>query len=496
MIDVAMPQMGESIAEGTVTRWLKAVGDRVERDEPLLEISTDKVDAEIPSPASGELKEILVNAGETVAIQTILARIDDGDAAVAASPSAPPTALPTPPGSGPVEERAPDEVSAEAAQDETEPSQDAEETGAAADELRRTRSSPLVRRMAAEHRLDISAIKGTGLGGRVTKQDVLDHIANASPTPPPAPPAPIELHPPLRRAEPSDASILGTPAPRPIASPPETPAPVPAPPAAPPPAAAPPRPAPAPAVPRQGPLPAAPTMTPASHAPARDHVVPMSPIRRKTAEHMLASKRTAAHATTLFEIDMTRVDQLRAGHKRAYQERGIPLTYLPFILKATVDALKAHPLLNASLAGDRIVYHRDINLGIAVALEHGLIVPVIRNADEKNVLGLARAVVDLAERARSKRLKVEEVQGGTFTITNPGVFGSLFGTPIIPQPQVAILAVGVIEKRPVVREEAIAIRSMAYFALSFDHRIIDGADADRFMAQVKRGLLEFDESAL
>jgi 2-oxoglutarate dehydrogenase E2 component (dihydrolipoamide succinyltransferase) len=222
----------------------------------------------------------------------------------------------------------------------------------------------------------------------------------------------------------------------------------------------------------------------------------MSPIRKKTAEHMVASRRISAHATTLFEIDMTRVDQLRAAHKRAYHERGVPLTYLPFILKATIDSLKAYPLLNASVDGDQIIYHRDINLGVAVALEHGLIVPIIRNADEKNVLGLARAIADLAERARTKRLKVEEVQGGTFTLTNPGVFGSLFGAPIIHQPQVAILAVGVIEKRPVVREDAIAIRSMAYFALSFDHRIVDGADADRFMAHLKRGLMEFDESAL
>jgi pyruvate dehydrogenase E2 component (dihydrolipoamide acetyltransferase) len=479
MIDVAMPQMGESIAEGTVTRWLKAVGDRVERDEPLLEISTDKVDAEIPAPASGVLKEILVNEGQTVAIQTVLARIDAADIAAPPPPAATPAAEAEPAVSGAAEEAAPAapaDASTGVAPDEAEPSHEPEDDGVSADELRRTRSSPLVRRIAAEHHLDISAIKGTGLAGRVTKQDVLGHLAKATPAPAPAPPAPFELRPPLRRAEAPAASIFGVPAPRPDVPPVRPPQ--------------------APAVPRQGPLPAVAATPAATRAPSRDHIVPMSPIRKKTAEHMLASKRTAAHATTLFEIDMTRVDQLRAAHKRTYQERGVPLTYLPFILKATIDALKAHPLLNASLAGDRIIYHRDINLGIAVALEHGLIVPVIRNADEKNVLGLAHAVSDLAERARTKRLKVEEVQGGTFTITNPGVFGSLFGTPIIPQPQVAILAVGVIEKRPVVREEAIAIRSMAYFALTFDHRIIDGADADRFMAQIKRGLLEFDESAL
>jgi pyruvate dehydrogenase E2 component (dihydrolipoamide acetyltransferase) len=223
----------------------------------------------------------------------------------------------------------------------------------------------------------------------------------------------------------------------------------------------------------------------------------MSPIRRKTAEHMIASKRTSAHVTTVFEIDMTRADQLRRKYRENYEERsGVKLTYMPFILKATVDALKAFPVVNASIEGDDILYRKDINIGVAVALDWGLIVPVIHNADEKNILGLARAVNDLAERARSKRLKVEEVQGGTFTITNPGVFGSLFGTPIINQPQVAILGVGTIEKRPVVRDDAIAIRTMAYFALSFDHRLVDGAEADRFMAHVKRGLQEFDESAL
>jgi 2-oxoglutarate dehydrogenase E2 component (dihydrolipoamide succinyltransferase) len=223
----------------------------------------------------------------------------------------------------------------------------------------------------------------------------------------------------------------------------------------------------------------------------------MSPIRRKTAEHMTASKRTSAHVTTVFEIDMTRADLLRRKYRESYEERsGVKLTYMPFILKATVDALKAFPVVNASIDGDNVLYRKDINIGVAVALDWGLIVPVIHNADEKNVLGLARAVNDLAERARSKRLKVEEVQGGSFTLTNPGVFGSLFGTPIINQPQVAILGVGTIEKRPVVREDAIAIRTMAYFALSFDHRLVDGAEADRFMAHVKRGLQEFDESAL
>jgi pyruvate dehydrogenase E2 component (dihydrolipoyllysine-residue acetyltransferase) len=314
-----------------------------------------------------------------------------------------------------------------------------------AEELRGSRSSPVVRKIAAEHQVDIREIPGTGIGGRVTKQDILTHIEK-------------------RPAGPASAAGPG-PAPAPAAAPhalaPETP------------------------------------VVPAFHPGERVEIVPMSAIRRKTAEHMVLSKRISAHVTTVFEIDMSRVDQLRAKYRHAYEERsGVKLTYTPFIIKATVDALKAFPILNSSVDGERIAYKKDINIGLAVALDWGLIVPVIRSADEKNVLGLARTVTDLAERARAKRLKVEEVQGGTFTITNPGVFGSLFGTPIINQPQVAILGVGTIEKRPVVRDDAIAIRTMAYFALSFDHRIVDGADADRFMAQVKTGLQEFDETAL
>jgi 2-oxoglutarate dehydrogenase E2 component (dihydrolipoamide succinyltransferase) len=336
-----------------------------------------------------------------------------------------------------------------------------------ADELRQQRSSPVVRKIAAEHNLDIRNIPGTGIAGRVTKQDILSHMEAKpaeAPAPPPAPPS----------APP--ASAAPRPAPAPSAPPASPSAPVSAPSAVP------------------SPPPSAP---PSSSAGSRVEVVPMSPIRKRTAEHMVLSKRTSAHVTTVFEIDMTRVDQLRQKYGPQYQERsGVKLTYMPFIIKATVDALKAFPVLNSSVEGDAIIYRHDINLGIAVALDWGLIVPVIRNADEKNVLGLARAVNDLAERARLKRLKVEEVQGGTFTITNPGVFGSLFGTPIINQPQVAILGVGVIEKRTVVRDDAIAIRTMAYFALSFDHRIVDGSDADRFMAHVKKGLQEFDESAL
>jgi pyruvate dehydrogenase E2 component (dihydrolipoamide acetyltransferase) len=314
-----------------------------------------------------------------------------------------------------------------------------------AEELRLTRSSPVVRKIAAEHQVDLRAIPGTGIGGRVTKQDILGHIEIRPETP--APTA-------------SDAAPT-TPAPPPPAARPDVARP--------------------------------PAIAPGG---ARVEVVPMSPIRRKTAEHMVLSKRTSAHVSTLFEIDMTRIDQLRQKHRASFEERGVRLTYTPFVLKAVVDALKAFPVVNASIDGENVVYHKDVNLGVAVALDWGLIVPVIHHADERNVLGLARAVNDLADRARARKLKVEEVQGGTFTVTNPGVFGSLFGTPIISQPQVAILGIGTIEKRPVVRDDAIAIRTMCYVALTFDHRLVDGADADRFMAQIKATLQDFDEAAL
>jgi 2-oxoglutarate dehydrogenase E2 component (dihydrolipoamide succinyltransferase) len=349
-----------------------------------------------------------------------------------------------------------------------------------AEELRLTRSSPVVRKIAAEHQVDIRAIPGSGIGGRVTKQDILGHIETRSDTPAPTPEAPTPDGPAPAPPAPD--------APAPAAAAPDALAPATAAPEVPaldapalPPAAAPPDLAPPPARAPGG---------------TRVEVVPMSPIRRKTAEHMVLSKRTSAHVSTVFEIDMTRIDQLRQKHKASFEERGVRLTYTPFILKAVVDALKAFPVVNASIDGDNVVYHKDVNLAVAVALDWGLIVPVIHHADEKNVLGLARAVKDLADRARAKKLKVEEVQGGTFTVTNPGVFGSLFGTPIINQPQVAILGIGTIEKRPVVRDDAIAIRTMCYFALTFDHRLVDGADADRFMAHVKATLQEFDEAGL
>jgi pyruvate dehydrogenase E2 component (dihydrolipoamide acetyltransferase) len=544
MTDVIMPQMGESIAEGTVTKWLKNVGDKIERDEPLFEISTDKVDAEIPAPAAGVLKEIRVAAGATVPINTVVGVIAGaGEAAVAApapsatapaaEPAAAPVVGPVPvpsPGPVPVPSPAPSSLptpnpavpapvftlepptapplravpppAAAAPPAPPPPAAEKPRSEMTVEELRQARSSPVVRNIAAEHNVDIRQIQGTGISGRVTKQDILGHIEGrpaapaaapgaapmpslASPTPAPTPiasaarPAPsgpgaVPLPASMPRADTTGATTAPTPFPA---------APIPS---APTPAAAN---ATAVSPPAPGPRP--------TGAGARVEVVPMSPIRRKTAEHMVQSKRTSAHVATVFEIDMTRVDQLRHKYRTTYEERsGIRLTYLPFILKATVDALKAFPVLNASLEGDNILYRRDINLGIAVALDWGLIVPVIHNADEKNLLGLARAVNDLADRARAKKLKVDEVQGGTFTLTNPGVFGSLFGTPIINQPQVGILGIGTIEKRPVVRDDAIAIRTMAYFCLSFDHRLVDGADADRFMAHIKKGLQEFDETSL
>lgn len=417
-------------------------------------------------------------------------------------------------------------------------------------ELRIARSSPVVRKIAAEFSVDINDVPGTGLGGRVTREDILAYVETRkaalirkpdaevqqlsvalprpaaaafavmvpdSPAPtqvvPPAPPvvvAPPPPPPPVVVMAPPVETVL----PPVVTSivPPSAPAPRPAPVEAAPvavpvvPQIAPPPPPvlrapvvpPVPVVPPTPPVPVPPATAAASSTAApRVERVPMSPIRKKTAEHMLMSKRTSAHVSTVWEIDMSRIAMLRDKYKKSYNDRsGVKLTYTPFIVKAATDALKAFPVLNSSVDGDAIAYRKDVNIGMAVALDWGLIVPVISNADEKNVLGLAKAVNDLGERARTKKLKVEEVQGGTFTITNPGVFGSLFGTPIINQPQVAILGVGTIEKRPVVRDDAIAIRTMAYFCLTFDHRIVDGADADKFMAHLKNGLQNFDESAL
>lgn len=438
MTDVVMPQMGESIVEGTLTRWLKKPGERVERDEPLFEISTDKVDSEIPSPAAGVLKDVLVQEGATVSINTVVARIDDGSGAAAAAPApaAEPVAAPAPP-PGPVPPAAAPvaEPAAEAAAPTPEPEPAAEDLGPL---------SPLVRRMVREHNIDVRYLRGTGAGGRITKQDVENYLAARSGAPAPAAPAPAPAMPP------------------------------PAPPAAP---------------------ATLPPLPPAGAAKTR--VEPMSTMRQKIAEHMVMSKRTSAHVTTVHKVDMTKVAKMRAKQKDEFQSRyGYGLTFLPFVVRAAAEALRAFPLFNSSIERTNILYHNDINIGIAVALENGLIVPVIRAADEKNVVGLQRSIVDLAARARSRQLKPDEVTGGTFSITNFGSFGSIFATPVINQPQVAILGVGAVEKVPVVIDEAIAIRSVAHLALTFDHRLIDGALADQFCQKVKAVLENWSESVL
>ena len=430
-VDVVMPQMGESIAEGTITRWIKQLGESVQRDEPLFEISTDKVDAEIPSPAAGKLVEIKNQTGETVPVNQIVAIIET-DASAAVSAPAPPAAPAPAPAPAKPAAAAPAPAPAKPAPAPPAPAAPARAEAPAGDG---GFVSPVVRKIAAEHGIDPSSVPGTGAGGRVTKKDILDHIAKG------APPA-------AARA-----------------------------------AAAAPSPAPAPSV---------------SFSPgARVERQAMSAMRKKIAEHMIESRRTSAHVHSVFEVDMTRVVRLRASHKDLYEERhGTKLTITPFFVKAVCDGLRAWPVINASVEGDEIVYKKDLNIGIAVALDWGLIVPVVRNADELSLAGMAKRINDLAERARSKKLLPDEVQGGTFTITNPGIFGGVFGLPIINQPQVAILGLGGIEKRPVVVDDAIAIRSMMYMSMSYDHRIVDGAVADQFLAMVKRGLQEFDESLL
>ena len=435
MIDVVMPQMGESIVEGTLTKWLKKPGDKVERDEPLFEISTDKVDTEIPSPAAGTLGELLVQEGQTVQVNAVVARISDNGAggpaaapaAAAATPPPPPAPAAAAPPAPPVETRsaaAPVPAPPKAAEVK-------EPTGPL---------SPLVRRMARENNIDLSTVRGTGAGGRITKEDIEAVIGGSKAAAAPAPrPAPVQAPPPA-----------------------------------------------APAVPISR---AEPT--------AKTRIEPMSNMRIKIAEHMVMSKRVSAHVTTVHRVDMTRVAKMRARHKEDFAARyGISLTFLPFVARATVEALSAFPILNGSIDGTNIIYHNEIHLGIAVALDNGLIVPVIRNADEKNVLGLQRSIVDLASRARARQLKPDEIQGGTFSITNFGSFGSVFATPIINQPQVAILGVGTVEKVPVVVDDAIAIRSQCYLALTFDHRLIDGALGDQFTARVKSVLENWSEEIL
>jgi 2-oxoglutarate dehydrogenase E2 component (dihydrolipoamide succinyltransferase) len=453
--DVVMPQMGESIAEGTVVRWIKKVGDKVDRDEPLFEISTDKVDAEVPSPAAGVVSEIRVREGETVPVNSVVAVIGQAGEARAATAPPPPkpspqpdgATAPTPPPAPPAahagtERAAARAVEPQSRQGPSEISSDRDE-GHAADAIRQ-RSSPLVRKLARENNVDISQLHGTGIAGRVTKDDILRYIASGGGQ---------EGREGQERQDGRQAVQRERVAQFPRVEPPK----------------------PAPA-----------------NVGVAGQVVPMSVMRKKIAEHMVMSRRTSAHVHSVFEVNFSRVAQIRDAKKAEYERAGARLTYLSFIIKAAIDSLRAMPVLNASIDGDNIVYHKEINIGIAVALDWGLIVPVIKNADERNLLGLSRVVADLANRARSKQLKPDEVAGGTFTITNPGGFGAQFGMPIINQPQVAILGVGAIEKRAIVIDDAIAIRPMAYLTLGYDHRLIDGAVADQFMAMVKQRLENWD----
>ena len=452
--DIIMPQMGESITEGTITKWRVAVGDTVERDDPLFDIATDKVDTEVPAALTGRLVEILVPEGETVTVNSVVGRIAaEGEGwspggAPAAAPQADGAAAPDGAAEG-------DDAPVEAAPEAPAPPVDGED--APPEPVRRQpRSSPLVRRMAREHGVDLTDVPGTGEGGRVSKQDMLAFLESRKAAPaeaaaPPEPPA-VATPPPPAAAEPGDDA----------------------------------------AAPPSEPIPAAPVTL------EGDRTEPLTHMRRSIADHMLRSRRTSAHVTTVFEVDMSRVVAVRAANGPAFESRaGVRLTLMPFFAQAAIEALGEFPILNASLGEDHIAYHRSVNLGVAVALPDGLIVPVLDRADERNFMGIARGIADLAKRARAGALTPEEVQGGTFTITNPGPFGALFGTPIIAQPQVAILGVGGVHKRPVVvDQDAIAVRSMVFLALSFDHRLIDGAVADQFMAAVKSRLENWPEGDL
>ncbi len=465
---VIMPQMGESIFEGTITKWLKKVGDKIERDEPLFEISTDKVDSEIPSPAAGIVGQILVPEGKTVQINTVVAIIE-GEGETAQKPAAAPEVPVMPP--APPQRQTAAEAAAPAPVAETKapepwtaPAPPPAVVAAVPEpaplvQPRDIRTSPLVRRLAREHRIDLSEIRGTGLEGRITKQDVMDYLERrgepvevqpaAAPASPPALPRPVPIEVPVAapRIEVS-APVIPVVAPRVESVPSEMP-----------------------------------------RFLGESETVAMTAMRKAIAEHMVLSKRTSAHVNTIFEVDMTPVVRLREQHKEEFEKReGIKLTYTPFFVKALVDTVREFPIVNCSVSGDTIVYKKRINVGIAVALEIGLIVPMIKDAQLKSFTGIALACYDLSSRARSKKLRPDEVQNGTISITNPGIYGSLFGTPIISQPQVAILGVGGIEKRPVVIDDAIAIRSMVYLSLSFDHRVIDGAVADQFMASLKARL--------
>lgn len=444
-VDVVMPQMGESIAEGTLSRWLKKVGDTVKRDEPIFEISTDKVDAEIPAPSGGTLAEVIVTEGQTVPVGTVVARLEtEVGAAVAAPPAAAksPAAAPAP---GPAKEAAaatapprtagpgPTTVSPGTGRPE---SGRVSGNGNSLEDRLRTKSSPLVRKIAAEHGIELSAIPGSGLAGRVTKRDILQVIESGAAVARPSMHAPSGAEPAPVQVEPWPGDVVEN----------------------------------------------------------------MSKIRRLTSDHMVVARRHAAHVTSFFEIDLTRVARLRQKARADFEaQTGQKLTFLPYIIRVVIDALKQHPVLNAAHNGSQVIYRKQYNIGIAVALDWGLIVPVIKQADDLSLSGLTKALNDLADRARTRRLKPEEVHNATFTITNPGVFGSLMGTPIIPAGTSAILGLGAIEKRPKVMtgpdgEDVIAIRTCAHFSLSFDHRIVDGADADKFLATLKRGLESYPDT--
>jgi 2-oxoglutarate dehydrogenase E2 component (dihydrolipoamide succinyltransferase) len=436
-VDVIMPQMGESIAEGTMVKWLKKVGDQIQRDEPLFEISTDKVDAEIPSPADGVLIEILVKEGETVEINTVVGRIGEKGE----KPAGPPQQAQAPQAQAP-QAQAP-QAQAPQAQAPSAPAPPAAAAPAAA--ARPVRSSPVVQKIAAEHGIDVSLIDGTGAGGRVTKKDILNYIEQ-------------------------QAGVAGAPTPQQVAAAPAAPQ-----------AQAP-----------QAQAPPSPTVEavrgPAFVAGQNEVREEMSIMRKKIAEHMVMSKQTSPHVYSIFEIDMSSVVERRKVLKPEFAAEGVKLTFLPFFMEAVIRGVKEFPIVNASVDGDHIVYKKNVNIGVAVALESGLIVPVVKHADQMNLLGLAKVAQDLADRARTKRLVPDDVQGGTFTITNVGVFGSVFGLPIINQPQVAILGLGTIVKRPVVIDDMIAIKPIAHVSLSYDHRVVDGADASRFLSTVKREL--------
>jgi pyruvate dehydrogenase E2 component (dihydrolipoamide acetyltransferase) len=486
-IEVPMPQMGESIAEGTVSVWLKKVGDRVERDEPIMEISTDKVDAEIPAPASGVLTEVVVSEGQTVEVGTVVAYIDTeaavgavsagaaGGGAAGGTPGGLPEAAvgqPDTPATATPEPRpfSPEEEPATPVAGEAQPSaqRDAQAGGAGAgggsslEERLRQRSSPLVRRIAEEHGVELSAIRGSGRMGRVTKDDILAHVEERKAAPAAAAPAR------------TDGGAPGQPAPR--RGPAE----------------------------HGGGLDWEEFYTHVEHPTTTigpgDRAEPMSRMTRIIAEHMVLSRRISPHVHSYFEVDYSRIDQVRAANRRAWEGQGVKVSYTAFIAKAVATALREHPKVNAAVSGDQIVFRGEVNLGIAVALPHGLIVPVVRNADDLSLVGMARRIADLAERARGKKLSPEEVQGGTFTITNPGIFGTVIGFPIVNQPQVAIMGVGGVEKRPVVvtdefGNDALVARKRGFISLGYDHRIVNGADGDQFLARVKQIMESFPDGA-